>query len=81
MELRIGNFCDLAVNIFQEVESIKLGSRTRSFNWGSQFAFIALEARDFYPSAESIPTHKNGELIHFDLLLRGFVGKEMIHDI
>ena len=31
-------------------------------------------------SAESIPTLKNRESIHFDFLLRGFVEKESIHD-
>ena len=31
-------------------------------------------------SAESIPTLKNHESIHFDFLLRGFVEKESIHD-
>ena len=31
-------------------------------------------------SAESIPTLKNRELIHFAFLLRGFVEKESIHD-
>ena len=30
-------------------------------------------------SAESIPTLKNRESIHFDFLLRGFVEKESIH--
>ena len=31
-------------------------------------------------SAESIPTLKNRELIHFGFLLRGFVEKESTHD-
>ena len=31
-------------------------------------------------SAESIPTLKNREWIHFGFLLRGFVEKELIHD-
>ena len=41
----------------------------------------ATKARDpFLMSAESIPTLKNRESIHFGFLLRGFVEKELIHD-
>ena len=40
---------------------------------------VSVLACHLHNSAESIPTLKNRESIHFGFLLRGFVEKELIH--